>query len=257
MLLVVDVGNTNIVVGVMKSQELIASFRLTTQMTRTSDEYGVTLVSMLGYSGIAREQIKDVIIGSVVPDIMYSLINSIKKYFEIKPMIVSCGLDTGIVVKTDNPKEVGVDRIINCVAGYELFGGPCMVIDFGTATTYDVLNEKGEFIAGITSPGIRICADALWSRAAQLPQIEIKKPRRILDAKNTVVSMQAGLVYGYIGQVEYIVAKTKEELGAPDMKVIATGGLAKIIQEGTDVIDSYDPLLTLKGLEMIYERNKK
>lgn len=257
MLLVIDVGNTNIVVGVMKAGELIANFRLTTQMTRTSDEYGVTLVSMLGYSGIERNQIKDVIIGSVVPDIMYSLINSIKKYFEIKPMIVSTELDTGIVVKTDNPKEVGVDRIINCVAGYQLFGGPCMVIDFGTATTYDVINEKGEFIAGITSPGIRICADALWSRAAQLPQIEIKKPKRILDAKNTVVSMQAGLVYGYIGQVEYIVGKTREELGAPDMKVIATGGLAKIIQEGTDVISSYDPLLTLKGLEMIHERNKK
>ncbi|MGL4737827.1 MAG: type III pantothenate kinase [Cellulosilyticaceae bacterium] len=257
MLLVIDVGNTNIVVGVMKHQELIASFRLTTQMTRTSDEYGVTLVSMLGHSGIQRNQIKDVIIGSVVPDIMYSLINSIKKYFEIKPMIVSTELDTGIVVKTDNPKEVGVDRIINCVAGYELFGGPCMVIDFGTATTYDVLNEKGEFIAGITSPGIRICADALWSCAAQLPQIEIKKPKRILDAKNTVVSMQAGLVYGYIGQVEYIVSKAKEELGAPDMKVIATGGLAKIIREGTEMIDHYDPLLTLKGLEMIYQRNKK
>ncbi|MGL4343579.1 MAG: type III pantothenate kinase [Cellulosilyticaceae bacterium] len=256
MLLVIDVGNTNIVVGVMKGQELVASFRLTTQMPRTSDEYGVTIVSMLNYSDIERSQIKDVVIGSVVPDMMYSLTNSIKKYFKIKPMIVGPGLRTGIKIKTDNPKEVGVDRIINCVAGYELFGGPCMVIDFGTATTYDVINEQGEFIAGITSPGIRICADALWSRAAQLPQIEIKKPKRILDAKNTVVSMQAGLVYGYIGQVEYIVAKTKEELNAPHMKVIATGGLAKVIQEGTEVIDAYDSLLTLKGLAMIYERNQ-
>lgn len=256
MILVIDVGNTNIVIGVMKDEELVASFRLTTQIPRTSDEYGVTITSMLTQRQIEPKTIQAVIIASVVPDIMYSLTNSIKKYLNLRPMIVGPGLKTGIAIRTDNPREVGADRIVNCVAAYELYGGPCMAIDFGTATTYDIVNEKGEFIAGVTSPGIRICADALWQRAAQLPPIEIKKTKSILDSKNTITSMQTGLVYGYIGQVEYIVKKAKEEMQAPDMKIIATGGLAKIIQEGTEVIDFYDGLLTLKGLEIIYQKNR-
>lgn len=256
MILAIDVGNTNIVMGVMEGDKLIASFRLTTQTPRTSDEYGVTMTGMLSQRGIDKEQVKAVIIASVVPDIMYSLTNSIRRYFNIKPLIVGPGLKTGLAIRTDNPKEIGATRIANCVAAYEIHGGPCMAIDFGTATTYDVVNEKGEFIAGITSPGIRISADALWQRAAQLPQIEIKRIKHILDAKNTVASMQAGLVYGYIGQVEYIVNKVKEEMNAPDMKIIATGGLARIIQDGTAVIDEYDSILTLKGLNIIYQKNR-
>lgn len=257
MLLLIDVGNTNIVIGIMREDELIGSWRIATQTPHTSDEYGITMIHFLDQKGIAVEDVKDIIMSSVVPDIMYSLKNSFRKYFKKEAIIVGPGLKTGIDIRTDNPKEVGADRIVNVVAGYEIYGGPTMVIDFGTATTYDVVTAKGEFIAGITSPGIRICADALWQRAAQLPKFEIKRPKSVLDAKNTITSMQSGLVYGYIGQVEYIARKAKEELGVEKLTVIATGGLGKIIQEGTEVIDAYDPLLTLKGLKMIYEKNKK
>lgn len=256
MLLTIDIGNTNIVMGVMNGMELVASFRITTQMQRTSDEYGITMLEMLRSKGIKADDLKDIIISSVVPNIMYSITNSIKKYFNKKPLIVGPGLKTGIAVRTDNPKSVGADRIVNSVAAYELYGGPCMSIDFGTSTTYDIVNEKGEFIGGLITPGIRISADAMWQRAAQLPHMEIKRPKSILDCKNTISSMQAGLVYGYIGQVEYIVKKVKEEMQCPDMKIIVTGGLAKIIQDGTDVMDVYDGLLTLKGLVLIYEKNK-
>ncbi|NLI90023.1 MAG: type III pantothenate kinase [Epulopiscium sp.] len=257
MILVVDVGNTNIVVGAMTGTDLIGGWRMSSQPPRTSDEYGVLMLEFLEQNNIKVSDIDDIIMSSVVPDIMYSLINSFKKYFNITPIIVGPGLKTEIDIRTENPKEVGADRIVNVVAGYKLHGGPAIVIDFGTATTYDVVTEDGKFIAGITSPGIRICADALWERAAQLPKFEIKKPENILDARNTITSMQAGLVYGYIGEVEYIVKKVKEELGREDLKVIATGGLGKIIQEGTEVIDIYDPLLTMKGLSIIYDKNKK
>ncbi|WP_069999855.1 type III pantothenate kinase [Cellulosilyticum sp. I15G10I2] len=256
MILVIDVGNTNIVVGAMEDGHLKGSYRLTTQIPRTSDEYGITMIELLRQKSITPQDIEAVVISSVVPDIMYSLTNSIKKYFNKKPLIIGPGLKTGISIRTDNPREVGADRIVNSVASYELYGGPCMVIDFGTATTYDIVNEKGEFIAGITSPGMRICADALWRSAAQLPHIEIKKTKGILDSKNTITSMQTGLVYGYIGQVEYIVNKAKEEMNCPQLKIIATGGLAKVIQDGTNVIDHYDGLLTLKGLELIYQKNR-
>jgi len=256
MILVIDVGNTNIVLGAMKNGELLANYRLTTQTPRTSDEYGIVMVELLRQKNIVPKDIEAVIVSSVVPDLMYSLTNSIRKYFYKKPLIVGPGLKTGISIRTDNPREVGADRIVNAVAAYELYGGPCMVIDFGTATTYDIINEKGEFIAGITSPGIRICADALWRNAAQLPHIEIKKTKGVLDAKNTITSMQTGLVYGYIGQVEYLVNKAKEEMQCPELKIIATGGLAKIIQDGTQVINHYDGLLTLKGLELIYQKNR-
>ncbi|MFQ9695446.1 MAG: type III pantothenate kinase [Zhenhengia sp.] len=256
MLLTIDIGNTNVVMGVMKDMELVVSFRMTTQIPRTSDEYGITMVEMLRNKGIDVKDIKDVIISSVVPNIMHSITNSIKKYLNKKPFIVGPGIKTGLAVRTDNPKLVGADRIVNCVAAYELHGGPCMTIDFGTSTTYDIVNEKGEFIGGLITPGIRISADAMWQRAAQLTHMEIKRPKSILDCKNTISSMQAGLVYGYIGQVEYIVNKVKEEMNAPHMKIIATGGLARIIQDGTQVIDEYDGLLTLKGLVLIYEKNK-
>ncbi len=256
MLLAIDVGNTNIVMGVMEGLELISSFRMTTQAPRTSDEYGIMIVEMLRQKDIKISDITAVIISSVVPDIMYSFTNSVKRYLKQKPLIVGPGLKTGLAVRTDNPREVGADRIVNCVAAYELYGGPCIAIDFGTSTTYDIVNEKGEFVGGLITPGIRICADALWQRAAQLPHMEIKKTKGILDCKNTVSSMQTGLVYGYIGQVEYIVKNVKEAMGRDDIKIIATGGLAKIIQDGTDVIDEYDGILTLKGLALIYQKNR-
>lgn len=255
MLLVVDVGNTNITVAVYQGEEKKASFRLRTKTERTSDEYGVILVNLLKEREVKKEDIEDVIVSSVVPNLMYSLLNSIYKYFGIQPMIVEPGLKTGISILADNPREVGADRIVDAVGAYEVYGGPVLVIDFGTATTYDLISEKGAFLAGITSPGIRICADALWKQAAKLPEIQIEKPKSIL-AKNTITSMQAGLVYGYIGQVEYIIDKVKEESGIKDLKVVATGGLGRIIAGETDKIDVYDPELTFKGLCLIYEKNK-
>lgn len=255
MLLVIDVGNTNITLGIFKEDELIANFRMTTKTPRTSDEYGITICNILSSRKVDTADIEAVIIASVVPGIMHSLKNSIIKYLNLMPIEVGAGTKTGIKMVTANPKEIGADRVVDAVAAYDIYGGPLIVIDFGTATTYDLISGDGSFLAGVTSPGIRISADALWNETAKLPEIEIKKPSSIL-AKDTITSMQAGLVYGYIGQTEYIVKKIIEESGIPGMKVIATGGLGKIIAESTDVIQIYDPTLTLKGLRIIYNKCK-
>ncbi|MFZ7131003.1 MAG: type III pantothenate kinase [Eubacteriales bacterium] len=255
MLLAIDVGNTNIELGVLKQDELIGTWRMITKTVRTSDEYGILITALLKNSEISATDIKDVYISSVVPNIMYSLTNSIRKYFYVDPVIVGPGIKTGISIHTENPKEVGADRICDIVAAYYLYGGPAIVIDFGTATTYDYITAEGVFNAAVTSPGISISADALWSKAAKLPNIEIKKPKSIL-ARNTITSMQAGLVYGYIGQVEYIVNKIKEETQCPHAKVIATGGYAKIIVPETKAIEIYDPVLSMKGIKLIYDRNR-
>ena len=255
MLLVIDVGNTNITLGVFDMEELLATYRITTKIPRTSDEYGLLLCDLLTAKEIKKETIEDVIMASVVPGIMYSLTSGIIKYLNINPMIIGIGTKTGIKVATGNAKEIGADRIVDLAAAYALYKGPVLVIDFGTATTYDLLTEDGRFIAGITSPGIRISANALWNDTAKLPEIEIKKPDSIL-AKDTVTSMQAGLVYGYIGQTEYIIKKVKEEAEIEDLLVVATGGLGKIIADATDVIDIYDTNLTLRGLQIIYQKNK-
>ena len=256
MLLVIDVGNTHITLGVFDKKELLGTFRMTTRQSRTSDEYGILMCNMLEYRGIAKDKIEDVIISSVVPDVMHSLTSSVIKYFDRKPLNVGPGCKTGIRITAVNPKEVGADRIVDAVAAYERYGGPVLVLDFGTATTYDLIGEDGSFEAGITSPGIEISAKALWQDAAKLPKIAIEKPKSIL-AKETISSMQAGLVYGYIGQVEYIVKKVKEESGLENMKVVATGGLGKIIADETDCIDVYDSQLTLEGLRIIYKKTKK
>ncbi len=256
MLLAVDVGNTNITCGIFEGSELVTTFRMTTKEKRTSDEYGVWFCSLVENRGIKREQITDVILASVVPDVMHSLVNSMWKYFNCRPIIVGTGTKTGLRIATANPKEIGADRVVDAVAGYEMYGGPVLVIDFGTATTYDLVTADGEFIAGVTSPGIAISANALWNEAAKLPKIEIKKPESIL-AKETIASMQAGLVYGTIGQTEYIVRKMIEESGFSNVKVVATGGLGRIIAEETDCISVYDPMLTMKGLYLIYSRQKR
>lgn len=256
MLLAVDIGNTNIVIGVMEGMEQITSFRMTTCTPRTSDEYGVTIANMIKQGGTNLEDIEDVVISSVVPDIMYSFNNGIRKYLHLEPLVVNSSIKTGLKVVLDNPQLVGADRIVNCVAAREIYGGACIAIDFGTSTTYDIVNQEGEFIGGLITPGIRISADVMTQRAVQLPPIEIKRPDSILDCRNTVSAMQAGLVYGYIGQVEYIVNKIKEELYSPEIKVVATGGLARVIKDGTDVIDYFDSQLTLKGLVILYNMNK-
>ncbi|MEG0549023.1 MAG: type III pantothenate kinase [Coprobacillus sp.] len=255
MLVVIDIGNTNITIGVYNENELIGTYRLTTWFKRTSDEYGFMLLSFLNASSIQVEQVSDIIISSVVPKINYSFTNSIKKYFHKDPIFVGPGVKTGIDIRIDNPSALGADRLVDAAGAYYTYGGPCIVIDFGTATTYDVVSEKGEFLGGATAPGIGISTEALSSQAAKLPEIEINKPKNII-AKNTVKSMQAGVVFGYIGQTEYIIKKIKAEYGQ-DMKVISTGGLGRMIAKETDEIDIYDVDLTFKGLKIIYEKSKK
>ena len=254
MLLVVDVGNTHITLGVFDGKELKATFRMTAKQPRTSDEYGIQLCDLLVHRDFDIKDIKDVIVASVVPDIMHSLGSAIIKYFHVKPMVPST-LDMGLKINTEHPKEIGPDRIVDAVAAYEKYGGPVIVIDFGTATTYDVVSADGVFEGGVISQGIRTSARALWGGAAMLPEIEIRNPGSII-AKETVASMQGGLVFGYIGQTEYIVNKIKAA-GFADAKVIATGGLGNIIVPETKVIDIYDKNLTLEGLRLIYEKNKK
>lgn len=256
MLLVFDIGNTNIKLGVFNGEELVISCRMTTGIQKTTDEYGVDILVMLREKNIDPADIHKVIISSVVPNIMYSFCNAIKNYIGTEPIVVAPGIKTGVSIKTDNPREVGADLIADVAAANKYYGGPCIVVDFGTATKYEVLTEKGEFIACVISPGIGLMADVLCSRAAQLPAINIRKPDTILTS-NTVECMQAGIVYGYIGQVEYIVAKIKEEMNNSDMKVIATGGFGKLIASETKCIDVYDKNLTLKGLKIIADKNKK
>ena len=256
MILVIDVGNTNIVLGVYDGDELTANWRMTTEKGRTADEVGIFILNLFRYEGIPVENLESVIISSVVPDVMYSLTHGMRKYFGIDPMIVSIGMKTGINIRMQNPKEMGSDRIVNIVAAYEIYGGPAIVIDYGTANTFDVINEKGEFITGITAPGIKICADALYQRAAQLPKFEIKNPGTVI-AKNTIDSMQVGIALGHVGETLYFIERIKKELNCPDIKVIATGGLARVIDEDGTIFDVLDPLLTLKGLKILYEKNKK
>lgn len=256
MLLAIDVGNTNITVGLFEGEDLVGKFRMTSKQPRTSDEYGSSLRMLISSQGKDPDAVSDVIIASVVPDIMHSLGSAIIKYFDRKPIVVSAGIKTGIRVATEHPRQTGADRIVDAVAAYTLYGGPVIVVDFGTATTYDLVEPDGTFGCGVTAPGIRSSARALWGDASMLPAIEIRKPVSIL-ARETVSSMQAGLVFGYIGQTEYIIKKLKEESGYTDAKVVATGGLGNIIVKETDCIDIYDPQLTLTGLRLIYEKNKR
>ena len=209
MLIVIDIGNTNITMGLVDKDEIIDNYRLTTKLERTSDEYGFMLLSFLQASSILVDEIEDIIIASVVPKIMYSFTNSIKKYFNKEPIIVGPGIKTGISVKAENPKAVGADRIVDAAGAFYEYGGPCLVVDFGTATTFDYVDEHGNFEYGAITFGIETGAQAMWTQAAKLPEIEIKKPKTIL-CKNTTSSMQAGVVYGYIGQSEYIIKQFKK-----------------------------------------------
>lgn len=256
MILVIDVGNTNITYGVYENDKIITIFRMMSKMLCTSDEYGISICELMRANNIQKESISGCIIASVVPNVMHSLVGGVSRYLEVTPMIVGVGIKTGIKIITENPKEIGPDRIVDAVAAYEKYGGPVLVLDFGTATTYDLLTEDGCFTAGITAPGIRISAKALWEDTARLPEVEIKKPSSIL-AQETISSMQAGLVYGQIGQTEYIINQVKKESGYENLKVVATGGLGRIIADETDAIQIYDSSLTLDGLKFIYDKNKK
>jgi type III pantothenate kinase len=254
MLLAVDIGNTNITFAFMKNGEVHSQFRFITKNISTSDEYGIKIIDFMNFYKIDIKDVENAIITSVVPGVMYSINSALIKYLGITPMIVGTGLKTGIKVITPNPQQIGADRIVDAAGAMAEFGGPVLVIDFGTATTYDLVLEDGSFAAGITSPGLKICANALWNETAKLPEIEIKKPDSIL-AKDTVTSMQAGLVYGYIGQTEYIIKKVREESKIPDLRAVATGGLGRLICSNTELIYKYDPDLTMKGLWAIAKRN--
>lgn len=259
MIFVLDVGNTNIVLGIYKNKELIIEWRLSTDNRKTSDEYMIEVAQLFSYNKLDVNDISGVIISSVVPNIMYSLEHMVRKFFNKKPLVVGPGIKTGINIKYDNPKEVGADRIVNAVAAHEMYKKPLVIIDFGTATTFCAVAANGDYIGGTISPGIKISSDALFQKAAKLPRVELIKPETVI-CKNTVASMQAGIVYGYIGQVDFIVSKIKEEmiaLGEENPMVIATGGLANLIAEGSESIDKVEPFLTLEGLRIIYEKNRE
>lgn len=256
MTLVIDVGNTNMTLGVFDKEVLKVTFRLTTKTPRTSDEYGLIISELLHKNGIQAEALTGSVISSEVPNVMHALQSALMRYTGTRPLIVGPGVKTGIRITTDDPRAIGAGRIADAVGAFEKYGGPVLVIDFGTATTYDLITGEGCFTAGITAPGIRISSEALWTQTAKLPDIEIKLPKSIL-AQETISSMQAGLMYGQIGQTEYIIKKVREESGLRDMKVVATGGLGRLIAEGTDAIDIYDSVLTLDGLRRIYEKNVK
>ena len=255
MLLVFDIGNTNMVLGVYKDKELICNFRIGTDKSKTSDEYGVIIRQLFDYEGISLKNIEDVIISSVVPEVMHSLENFSFKYCEKEPIIVGPGVKTGINIKYENPQQVGADRIVNAVAGYEKYGGPLILIDFGTATTFCAVSQKGEYLGGAISPGIKISSEALFQRASKLHKVEIAKPKGAIG-KNTTWAMQSGIVFGYAGLVDNIVAMMKEELGSDDVNVVATGGLAPLICAETKTVKIVDKFLTLEGLRIIYERNR-
>ncbi|NMM64488.1 type III pantothenate kinase [Clostridium sp. P21] len=259
MIIVLDVGNTNIVLGVYEDKELIVDWRLSTHSKRTADEYGIQVLDLFLHNKLDPSDVEGVIISSVVPNIMYSLEHMIVKYFKVIPIVVGPGIKTGINIKYDNPKEVGADRIVNAVAAREIYKKPVIIIDFGTATTFCAVTMKGDYLGGTICPGIKIASEALFERAAKLPRIELIKPDSVI-CKNTVASMQAGIIYGYIGQVDYIVSKMKKEmmdLGEDEPLVVATGGLAKLISEESKFMNLIDPILTLKGLRIIYEKNKE
>ena len=249
-----DIGNTNIKAGVFNGPELVDYWRISTDRTKSSDEYGILLLNLFAHSKI-DPAVDGIIMSSVVPTINFTIEHMCSNYFNQTPMQVVPGIKTGINLKYENPRELGSDRIVNAVAAYELYGGPCIFIDFGTATTFGVVSERGEFLGGAICPGIKLASEALTERTSRLPKIELVKPESVIG-RNTVSNMQSGLVYGFIGQVTYLIDCMKRELGAPNAKVIATGGMSRLIASGTDAIDEIDGLLTLKGLRIIYERNQ-
>lgn len=256
MILVIDVGNTNIVLGIYEDKRLLESWRIGTEIHKTSDEYGMTINQLFNFSNYKLSDINQVVISSVVPTAMYTLQHMARKFFKREPLVIGPGVKTGINIKYDNPKEVGADRIVNAVAAYELYGGPLVIVDFGTATTYCAVSKNGEYLGGAISPGIQISMDALFQKTAKLPKVELVKPETVI-CKNTINSMQSGIIYGIVGQVDYIVKRMKKELGDEDTKVIATGGLAKMIAIESETINIVNGLLTLEGLRIIYERNKE
>jgi len=258
MLLTLDVGNTNTVLGLYQSDEpeLVAHWRVTTHLKQTADEYGVLFLNLFAMHQIQAGAVEAVIISSVVPPIESTLRRVAERYFKVKPMFIEPGIRTGMPILVDNPAELGADRLVNGVAAFAKYGGPVVVVDFGTATTFDVITAQGEYVGGVIAPGLGISADALFARAARLSRVDIKKPAKVIGT-NTIGHMQSGLFYGYIGLVDGILERILGELPAePRPKVIATGGLARQVVDDSKYIQTVDDMLTLDGLRLVYEKNK-
>lgn len=257
MLLVIDVGNTNIVFGIYKDDELLYDWRISTLKDRTSDEYGLIFNQIFQFNGINPKDIKNVIMSSVVPPLMHTLPTMSMRYLGVDPMVVGIDLDLGINIKYDNPNEIGADRLVNAVAGYKKYGGPLIIVDVGTAITFCSISKEGDYLGGIIFPGIKISSEALFMRTAKLPKVEILKPDTVIG-KTTSSSIQSGLVFGYIGMIDYMIKKMIEEMGTTkeEVKVVGTGGFSTLIASESEYICEIDKLLTLEGLKMIYERNR-
>lgn len=261
MLLAFDVGNTNIVLGVFREGKLIQNWRLETDNNKSADEYGMIISQLFAYEGLDMHEVKDIIISTVVPSVLFTLQHLSMKYFKKRAIVIEPGVKTGLVIKYDNPKQVGADRIVNAVAAITKYGGPLIIIDFGTATTFCAITERAEYLGGTIAPGLKIASEALFEKTAKLPKVELEQPGHVI-CKNTVQSMQSGLVYGHTGMVDYIVRKMKGELDkingtGKKITVVATGGFAEMISREIDCIDYVDKMLTLEGLSIIYEKNRK
>ena len=253
MILTMVIGNTNIKTALFDGAEMKRYWRISTNKMYTSDEYGILLTNLFSHEGVSTGDVEGIIISSVVPTINYTIDHMCTNYFSQLPMFLAPGVKTGINIRYENPRELGSDRIANAVASYEIYGGPCIFIDFGTATSFGVVSEKGEFLGGAICPGLKVTADAIVERTAKLPRFELIKPPSVIG-KNTIANLQSGILYGHIGQVNYLIRRMKEELNQ-NCRVVATGGMAVLIQEDAPEIDVLDGLLTLKGLRLIYEKN--
>ena len=263
MLLAFDVGNTNTLIGLFEDSSLLNSWRIATDIDKSADEYGILLESFFLHEGVDSKMVDDIIIATVVPSMLFTLQHMSMKYFGKTAMVVEAGIKTGLSIKYDNPQQVGADRIVNAVAAYDKYGGPLVLVDFGTATTFCAVTEKGEYLGGTIAPGFKISSSALAERTSKLPQVEIDDPERTI-CKTTQESVQAGLVYSQRGMCQFIVSAMKKELAdickaknVDDVKVVATGGFAELVNKGLDIIDYIDKNLTLEGLAIIYKKNKK
>jgi type III pantothenate kinase len=254
MLLCVDIGNTNVVMGLYRDDELITHWRIATDHQKMPDEYGILLLNLLAVRGLRIEDIEGIVLASVVPPMTDTFIEMLSDYVGQEVLNVGAGTKTGVAIRYDPPRDVGADRIVNVAAAFKLYGGPACIVDFGTGTTFDALSAQGDYLGGAIAPGVRVAAEALFQRTAKLPRIDLKRPQKAIGS-NTVEAMRSGILWGYVGLVEGMVERFRRELG-PEMRVIATGGLAGIIAEETNVIEHVDPWLTLKGLRLIYQLNR-